>query len=275
MRKLAIALAALTFLAACTAHAPHRLDKEGQALEVRLSPGELATPEGRKKASTSALETHDDFQLHFLESDDQGHLFSRAPLELLIQTPSQGSRESGSAENHDRPLRPRLAERRAALQRKRVLFPDLLVADRGGREDDDGTLGRRHPPREGHRDLHGVAGLVRDPSSFSRPFVLLAQERRAHHRKRRARRAVDLSRRIPETRQRERPAPLPPGDHGSQFWRGDGLLGGGERSEEPHRRRSRQRRPDGLRRAHPRVRRPRRPREPGVRGVALPAAYTS
>ena len=86
MRKLAVALAALTFFAACTAHAPHRIDKEGHALEVRLSPGELATPEGRKKASTSALETHDDFQLHFLESDDQGQLFSRAPLELLMQT---------------------------------------------------------------------------------------------------------------------------------------------------------------------------------------------
>ena len=86
MRKLAIALAAFAFLAACTANAPYRLDSQGRALEVRLSPGELATPEGREKASTSALETHDDFQLLFLESDDQGHLFSRAPLELLIQT---------------------------------------------------------------------------------------------------------------------------------------------------------------------------------------------
>lgn len=87
MRKFAaLAPLALAFLAGCTSNAAHRIDAQGRAVEVRIAPGELATPQGRAKAETSALEIHDDFELLFLEFDDQGHLFSRAPLELLIQT---------------------------------------------------------------------------------------------------------------------------------------------------------------------------------------------
>src|SRR5262249_6246257 len=46
----------------------------------------VSTEEGRQRVESSALEVHDDFQLAFLEFDDQGSLYSRAPLELLIQT---------------------------------------------------------------------------------------------------------------------------------------------------------------------------------------------
>jgi len=47
---------------------------------------DFATKESRERIETSAIEIHDDYQLAFLEFDDQGSLFSRAPLELLIDT---------------------------------------------------------------------------------------------------------------------------------------------------------------------------------------------
>ena len=79
-------LGAIVCLAACTAHAPHRLDPEGRAVAMPVHDGDFATPETRKRVETSAIEIHDDYQLAFLEFDDQGSLFSRAPLELLIDT---------------------------------------------------------------------------------------------------------------------------------------------------------------------------------------------
>ncbi|HEY6931423.1 MAG TPA: hypothetical protein VJA66_17265 [Thermoanaerobaculia bacterium] len=84
--KSALAAVVILLLSACTANAPHRLTADGKALEAQVHPGDLATEEGRLRIETSALEVHDDFQLAFLEFDDQGNLFSRAPLELLIQT---------------------------------------------------------------------------------------------------------------------------------------------------------------------------------------------
>src|SRR5262245_52907344 len=82
----ALAATAILLLAACTANAPHRLTPQGQAVEATVHPGDLSTEEGRQRVESSALEVHDDFQLAFLEFDDQGSLYSRAPLELLIQT---------------------------------------------------------------------------------------------------------------------------------------------------------------------------------------------
>ena len=79
------ALPAILLLGACTANAPHRLTAAGEALQVRVHPGDLDTPEGRARVETSALEVHDDFELAFLEFDDQGRLFSRAPLDMLIE----------------------------------------------------------------------------------------------------------------------------------------------------------------------------------------------
>src|SRR5262249_43292250 len=82
----ALAATAILLLAACTANAPHRLTPQGQAVEATVHPGDLSTEEGRRRIESSALEVHDDFQLAFLEFDDQGSLYSRAPLELLFQT---------------------------------------------------------------------------------------------------------------------------------------------------------------------------------------------
>jgi pimeloyl-ACP methyl ester carboxylesterase len=83
----ALALAALV-LGSCTAHAPHRLDKEGRAVAMTVHEADFATKEARERIETSALEVHEDegYELAFLEFDDQGSLFSRAPLELLIDT---------------------------------------------------------------------------------------------------------------------------------------------------------------------------------------------
>ena len=86
MKRSAAAFLAVLLLSSCTAHAPHRLNARGEAVEARIHPGDLATAEGRLRVESSALEVHDDFQLLFLEFDDQGSLFSRAPLELLIET---------------------------------------------------------------------------------------------------------------------------------------------------------------------------------------------
>lgn len=77
---------AVLCLAACTSHAPHRLDAEGRAVAMEVHDGDLARPEVRARVETSALEIHDDYDLAFLEFDDQGNLFSRAPLDLLIDT---------------------------------------------------------------------------------------------------------------------------------------------------------------------------------------------
>jgi len=82
----ALAALAILLLAACTANEPHRLTPQGKAVEARVHPGDLSTEEGRQRIESSALEVHDDFQLVFLEFDDQGSLYSRAPLDLLIQT---------------------------------------------------------------------------------------------------------------------------------------------------------------------------------------------
>jgi hypothetical protein len=79
-------LVAVVCLAACTSHAPHRLDAQGRAVAMEVHDGDLARPEVRARIETSALEIHDDYQLAFLEFDDQGSLFSREPLELLIET---------------------------------------------------------------------------------------------------------------------------------------------------------------------------------------------
>ena len=79
-------LGALVCLAACTAHAPHRLDAQGRAVAMPVHDADFATREGRERVETSALEIHDDYQLAFLEFDDQGSLFSREPLLLLIET---------------------------------------------------------------------------------------------------------------------------------------------------------------------------------------------
>lgn len=85
MRSAPAALAML-LLAACTANAPNRLTPDGKAVEATVHPGDLSTEEGRQRIESSALEVHDDFQIVFLEFDDQGSLYSRAPLDLLIQT---------------------------------------------------------------------------------------------------------------------------------------------------------------------------------------------
>ena len=79
-------LAAVLLAVSCTANAPHRLDKQGRALAMSVQEGELATKEGREKLATSSLEVHDTYKLAFLEFDDQGNLFSREPLALLIRT---------------------------------------------------------------------------------------------------------------------------------------------------------------------------------------------
>ncbi len=79
-------LAAVLLSVSCTANAPHRVDAQGRALAMPVQEGELATKEGREKLATSSLEVHDTYELAFLEFDDQGNLFSRAPLELLIRT---------------------------------------------------------------------------------------------------------------------------------------------------------------------------------------------
>jgi len=81
-------LVAVVCLAACTSHAPHRLDGQGRAVAMEVHVGDFATKDARKRVETSALEVHDDegYQLAFLEFDDQGSLFSREPLELLIDT---------------------------------------------------------------------------------------------------------------------------------------------------------------------------------------------
>jgi hypothetical protein len=52
----------------------------GQALEAKVGPGDLADPARRKSVESSAIEIHDDYRLHFLEFDDQGQLYSTAPF---------------------------------------------------------------------------------------------------------------------------------------------------------------------------------------------------
>jgi len=84
--KRAPILAIVLGLAACTSHAPHRLDAQGRAVAMPVHEADFATKETRRKIETSAIEVHDDYQLAFLEFDDQGSLFSRAPLQLLIDT---------------------------------------------------------------------------------------------------------------------------------------------------------------------------------------------
>jgi len=82
----ALAGLAILLLTACTANVPHRLTSDGKALEARVRPDDLSTEDGRQRIASSALEVHDNYQLAFLEFDDQGSLYSRAPLDLLIQT---------------------------------------------------------------------------------------------------------------------------------------------------------------------------------------------
>src|SRR5215471_9353931 len=82
----ALAGLAILLLTACTANVPHRLTSDGKALEARVHPDDLSTEDGRQRIASSALEVHDNYQLAFLEFDDQGSLYSRAPLDLLIQT---------------------------------------------------------------------------------------------------------------------------------------------------------------------------------------------
>lgn len=84
--SIGLVLGSVLSLAACTAHAPHRLNAKGEAVVARIHPGDLTTAAGRRRVDSSALEVHDDFELLFLEFDDQGSLFSRAPLDLLIET---------------------------------------------------------------------------------------------------------------------------------------------------------------------------------------------
>jgi len=94
-------LVALVCLAACTSHAPHRLDAQGRAVAMPVHDEDFATRDTRKRIETSAIEIHEDdgYQLAFLEFDDQGSLFSRAPLELLIDMLKKEA---------DRPEKPRL-----------------------------------------------------------------------------------------------------------------------------------------------------------------------
>jgi pimeloyl-ACP methyl ester carboxylesterase len=97
--KRAAVLAILLCLASCTSHAPHRLDSQGRAVAMTVHDSDFASKEARQRIETSAIEVHEDYQLAFLEFDDQGSLFSRAPLDLLIDTLKQEA---------DRPEKPRL-----------------------------------------------------------------------------------------------------------------------------------------------------------------------
>ncbi|HMF09288.1 MAG TPA: hypothetical protein VKJ00_09155, partial [Thermoanaerobaculia bacterium] len=94
--KSALAALAVLLMAACTANAPQRLTPDGRALVVQVGPSDLTTEEGRRRIASSALEVHDDFQLVFLEFDDQGNLYSRAPFELLVQTLQREAASPGS-----------------------------------------------------------------------------------------------------------------------------------------------------------------------------------
>ena len=86
MKRLAPSVFVLVLAAACTRNAAYRLGPNGQALEAKVGPGDLADPARRKSVESSAMEIHDDYKLLFAEFDDQGQLYGTAPFYQLVET---------------------------------------------------------------------------------------------------------------------------------------------------------------------------------------------
>ncbi len=79
----AACLAAALLLPSCASHAPRRLVS---AAGVATSVSELADPAERKMVKRHATEHHDDFDLVFVEFDDQGRLWSLDEMDNLSRT---------------------------------------------------------------------------------------------------------------------------------------------------------------------------------------------